>query len=362
MSVLRCPGCGAERPPDVRVFECACGELLELDHGAVECSRELFDVRRREVGSGLRSGVWRFREVVHPDLPEDETVRLGEGDTPLYDSAPLARWCGLERIAIKHEGMNPSGSFKDRGMTVAVSHARRLGARRVACASTGNTAASLASYAAAAGLQAVVLAPEDGTAAGKLSQAIAYGARTLLVRGDFDAGMRLVRASAEELGLYLVNSINPFRLEGQKTIVLELLQELGWRAPDWIVFPAGNLGNCAAFGKALKEARARGWIDRMPRLAAVQARGASPFAAAFEGGQFSTLEEDDVLKSHAFEKGDLLLFLSHKYHCVAPVDAGERRVFVAEIWEGEARDCAGRCVQPAGAVCVSCGAFTGTRE
>ena len=137
---------------------------------------------------------------------------------------------------------------------------------------------------AAAGLQAVVLAPEDGTAAGKLSQAIAYGARTLLVRGDFDAGMRLVRASAEELGLYLVNSINPFRLEGQKTIVLELLQELGWRAPDWIVFPAGNLGNCAAFGKALKEARARGWIDRMPRLAAVQARGASPFAAAFEGG------------------------------------------------------------------------------
>jgi threonine synthase len=165
-----------------------------------------------------------------------------------------------------------------------VTQARRIGATAVACASTGNTAASLAAYAAQAQLPALVLVPAEGVALGKLAQSLAYGARTLVVRGDFDACLRLVEEASSKLGVYLLNSVNPFRLEGQKTIVLELLQQLGWAPPDWIVLPAGNLGNTAAFGKALSEARAWGLIDRLPRLAAVQASGAAPFAAAFAEG------------------------------------------------------------------------------
>jgi threonine synthase len=162
-------------------------------------------------------------------------------------------------------------------MTVAMTQAKRLGARAVACASTGNTSASLAAYAAQAGLRAIVFIPAGKVAAGKLAQTLAYGATALQVRGDFDVAMRLVREACDRLGIYLVNSINPFRIEGQKTIVWELLQDLEWNPPDWIVVPAGNLGNTSAFGKALREARSAGWIERMPRLAAIQASGANPF-------------------------------------------------------------------------------------
>jgi threonine synthase len=169
-------------------------------------------------------------------------------------------------------------------MTVGVTQALRIGARAVACASTGNTSASLAAYAAQAGLPALVLVPLGGVALGKLAQTLAYGARTLLVRGDFDQCLRMIDQASTELGVYLLNSINPFRIEGQKTIVFELLQQLSWNAPDWIVFPAGNLGNTAAFGKAVREAHEWGLISRRPRLAAVQAEGAAPFARSFEDG------------------------------------------------------------------------------
>jgi threonine synthase len=228
--------------------------------------------------------VWRFRELVDPELEDDWIVSLREGSTPLARSPAAARWAGLEHVAFKHEGQNPTGSFKDRGMTAAISRARREGVRTVACASTGNTAASLAAYAAAAELQCVVLAPEQGTALGKLSQALAHGARTLLVRGDFDAALRLVRAEARRATLALLNSVNPLRIAGQQTIVFEILQDLAWDPPDWIAFPAGNLGNCAAFGQALRAARGAGLIDRTPRLLAVQAAGAAPFQAAYERG------------------------------------------------------------------------------
>ncbi len=273
MSVLRCPGCGAELDADSTAYACACGELLDVEHDAAELSRVNFE---------KGSGVWRFRALVDPAARE--VVSLAEGDTPLLYSEPLARFAGLDDLSFKHEGRNPTGSFKDRGMTVAVSRAKLAGAKLLACASTGNTAASLAAYAAAAELPCVVLAPEKATALGKLSQAIAHGARTVLLRGDFDAGMKLVRAAADEGRVTLLNSANPWRIEGQKTIVFEILRERGWDPPDWIVFPAGNLGNCAAFGKALHEARDAGLIDRLPRLAAVQAAGAAPFAAAFERG------------------------------------------------------------------------------
>ena len=195
--------------------------------------------------------------------------------------AAIAKYTGCDGLLIKHEGHNPTGSFKDRGMTVGTTQAVRIGASAVACASTGNTSAALASYAAQAGIPGLVFVPAGKIALGKLAQTLSYGARTLLVKGDFDACLRLVQQASRELGIYLLNSINPWRVEGQKTIVFELLQQLGWNAPDFIVLPAGNLGNTAAFGKALREARSLGLITKVPRLVSVQAAGAAPFARAF---------------------------------------------------------------------------------
>ena len=278
---LRCADCSAVASLDLRDFTCECGGLFDVEHQVERFSREYFDERYGAFDSPTRSGVWRFRELVHPTLPVESIASLDEGRTPLYDSASIATYAGLDSVWIKHEGLNPTGSFKDRGMTVAVSQAKAVGATHVVCASTGNTAASMSAFAAISGLEAVVLVPADATALGKLSQSVAYGARVIRIQGDFDAGMTLVREHAEQLGLYVVNSLNPFRVEGQKTIVFDMLQQLRWNAPDWIVFPAGNLGNAAAFGKAIREALAQGWIDRAPRLLAVQAHGAAPFEHSF---------------------------------------------------------------------------------
>lgn len=284
-----CDDCGAELPPlDARTQCASCGGLLSLRYPAPTerglALRRLFDERRAlgsDAPAASAGGVWRFRELVVPEVRDAEIVTQPEGNTALVRRERVAAWCGLDALHLKLEGANPTGSFKDRGMTVAVTQARRVGAAAVACASTGNTSASLAAYAALAGLPALVLVPNGQVSLGKLAQSIAYGARTLLVRGDFDDCLRLVRTAAETLGVYLANSINPYRLAGQKTIVLEMLQQLGWRAPDWIVVPAGNLGNTAAFGAALGEAMELGLIDRLPRIAAVQASGAAPFAASF---------------------------------------------------------------------------------
>lgn len=290
---LRCAGCGHTLAPLHPGVACpACGGMLEIvlpppPLRATELKR-LFETRRERGAGGLdaaaASGVWRFRELVLPEVSDDEVVTQPEGNTPLLARPTVAGWSGAERLLLKHEGHNPTGSFKDRGMTVAMTQARRVGATAVACASTGNTSASLAAYAALAGLPALVLVPEGKVALGKLAQTLAYGARTVLVRGGFDDCLRLVREAGEELGVYLVNSVNPYRLQGQKTIVLELLQQLGWAAPDWIALPAGNLGNAAAFGLALTEARESGLIQRIPRLALVQAAGAAPFAHSFADG------------------------------------------------------------------------------
>jgi len=262
---LQCIACEKIFPIDEIRYTCDCGNLLSVERDAISVGRDVFDARRASHKPIDQSGVWRFREGV---LDVDDPVTHPEGATRLYERGG---------IFFKHEGENPTGSFKDRGMTVAMTQAKRLGARAVACASTGNTSASLAAYAAQAGLRAIVFIPAGKVAAGKLAQTLAYGATALQVRGDFDVAMRLVREACDRLGIYLVNSINPFRIEGQKTIVWELLQDLEWDAPDWIVVPAGNLGNTSAFGKALREARAAGWIERMPRLAAIQASGANPF-------------------------------------------------------------------------------------
>ena len=284
---LQCMVCSAHYPPDDLRTVCDCGGQLDVAHDLAalrrQVSRELFDGRRGEWTLPYASGVWRYRELI---LPVDEAaiVSRPEGNTPLYRSRRLSQWVGVDDLALKHEGENPSGSFKDRGMTVGVTQAVLLGAGAVACASTGNTSASMAAYAALAGLRALVFIPEGEIAYGKLAQALAYGAQTLQVRGDFDAAMRLVREVCDELGIYLLNSLNPFRVEGQKAIIFELVQQRGWQVPDWIVFPAGNLGNTAAFGKALHELKEVGLIARLPRLAAVQARGANPFFRSFVGG------------------------------------------------------------------------------
>jgi threonine synthase len=266
---LVCITCGESYDISQIRYTCDCGGLLEVQRDRPQVDRDTFDARRASREAIDQSGVWRFREAV---LDAEHVVTHPEGGTRLYER---------NGIFFKHEGENPTGSFKDRGMTVAVTQAVRLGAKSIACASTGNTSASLAAYAAQAGLKAIVFVPSGKISAGKLAQTLAYGGTCLQVRGDFDAAMRLVREACDRLGIYLVNSINPFRIEGQKTIIWELLQDLEWNAPDWIVFPAGNLGNTSAFGKALREAKEYGWIDRVPRLAAIQARGANPFFRSF---------------------------------------------------------------------------------
>lgn len=285
---LRCVDCRASFPGlDVR-YRCDCGGTLDVVHD-LEALRgtslfDQFDARRASRDRLDRSGVWRFRELVLP-LDDSFVVTRPEGNTGLYDSPRVAAHAGLDAILLKHEGENPTGSFKDRGMTVGVSVARRLGRTRVACASTGNTSASMAAYAAMAGMEAFVFIPEGAVAAGKLSQALAYGARTLKIAGDFDVAMDLVQQVCHLEGIYLLNSINPFRIEGQKAIAFELLQDLGWVVPDWIVVPGGNLGNSAAIAKGLSELLYLGLVDRLPRIAVIQAEGASPLVDAWRTGR-----------------------------------------------------------------------------
>ena len=283
-----CEDCGNRLSETDSRGDCpVCGGLLEIAHETASdpsSLKEMFAERRAQTSGVEQSGVWRYRELVLPTAADVDVVSHPEGNTPLMHRQRLAEFTGVEDLWIKHEGHNPTGSFKDRGMTVAMTQARRTGASAVACASTGNTSASLAAYAAHAGLPALVFVPAGRVALGKIAQTIAYGARTLVVRGNFDACLALAVEARNALGVQLLNSVNPFRLEGQKTIVFELLEQLDWAPPDWIALPAGNLGNTAAFGKALREARTLGLIARVPRIAAIQAAGAAPFARSFAGG------------------------------------------------------------------------------
>jgi threonine synthase len=297
--------------------------------------------------------VWRFREVVLPDAKAAEVVSHPEGNTPLLRRASVEKWSGIGGLLLKHEGHNPTGSFKDRGMTVGVTVAKRIGARAVACASTGNTSASLAAYGALAGIPALVFVPAGQVAAGKLAQTIAYGARTLLVRGDFDVCFALAREASEKLNVYLLNSVNPFRLEGQKTIVLEMLEQLGWEPPDWIALPAGNLGNTSAFGKALREARELGLIPRLPRLAAVQAEGANPFARGFREGFARRHRVKAETAATAIRIGDPAS-LERAVEAIRATDGVVTDVTDAEILEAKAViDASGVGCEPASAASVA---------
>ena len=299
--------CRAEYSITDVLYNCTkCGGLLEAVYAGID-ARDLTRVfrERRMSNSALdASGVWRYRELF-PFLEDYSCVTtLREGNTPLLDAPLAASYARIDRLTFKHQGFNPTGSFKDNGMTCGVAQARRLGMRRVACVSTGNTSASMAAYAASAGIEALIFLPHGNISFGKLAQALEYGARTFEVEANFDQILALVRVVAERAGIYLLNSVNPFRIEGQKSIIFEMLDQRDWRAPDWIVLPGGNLGNTSAFGKALREAYAIGLIDRTPRLAVVQAAGAAPFYDfVAHGGEFHAVEKPETLAT-AIRIGD----------------------------------------------------------
>jgi threonine synthase len=279
---FRCIGCGDLSGTAGQDFRCAhCGDLLEIcypqwTHKAPEAQKLKSAWRDRRLSSTPvdLSGVWRFRDLL-PRVDEAQIVTLREGNTPLYELSRCARILGVPRLFAKHQGMNPTSSFKDTGMTVAATFARRAGFRWVACASTGNTSASLAAYAARGGMRSLVLVPEGKIAWSKLSQALDFGALTCQLRTDFDGCLRLLQELVLRTPVYPLNSINPFRLEGQKTVALELLEQLDWNPPDHIVVPGGNLGNSSAIGKALVEMRDLGLISRLPKLSVIQAEGAN---------------------------------------------------------------------------------------
>ena len=276
------PTCAARFGVEETHFECPrCGDLLDVryDWSRAALPKRLQDFEAkwaRQSDPLAFSGVWRFHELL-PFAAPKHIITVGEGRTILQQADKVAPFAGLPagKLFLQYEGMNPSGSFKDNGMTAAFTHAHMVGATRAACASTGNTSAAVALYSACDGrIPAVVLVGSGKIAYGKLAQALDYGVRVLQVQGDFDVCMKRVKEVAKELKIYLMNSVNPFRLEGQKTIMYRILEGLGWQAPDWLVCPGGNLGNSSAFGKAFRELHDLGLIERMPRLAVINAAGA----------------------------------------------------------------------------------------
>jgi threonine synthase len=283
-ATLQCieDACRMRQDPRKDGHTCArCGSLLEVTYNF-----EPFDPdemrqvwhRRRLSGEPIdRSGVWRFRELIPFVEPNARIVSLSEGSTPLVGTRRAGWWAGPVHLTIKHQGNNPTGSFKDLGMTACITRAASRDVRWVACASTGNTSSSMAAYAARAGIKALLFVPYRQISAAKLAQALDFGAVVVEVGDTFDQAFQLLREIAPELGLYLVNSVNPFRIEGQKTIVAEMMEQRAWRPPDYIVVPGGNLGNASAIGKGLRELKDMGFIEKVPRVVVVQAEGSNPF-------------------------------------------------------------------------------------
>jgi threonine synthase len=295
---LRCFGCGtriagADAQPD---FRCAqCGELFEVEYpGWLErrghdrpnpgALKWLWRERRCSSEALDQSGVWRFRELLPILNSFGSAVTLREGNTPFYSLPRTSRALGIDQLYAKHQGMNPTSSFKDTGMTTAMSVARERGFEWVACASTGNTSAAMAAYAARAGLRSLVLIPEGKIAWGKLSQAMDYGAVTCQLKTDFDGCLRVLTEIVREQPIYLLNSVNPYRLEGQKTPALEIAEALDWNVPDHLIVPGGNLGNSSALGKGFREMYELGLVARMPHISVIQAEGANPLVRSLALG------------------------------------------------------------------------------
>jgi threonine synthase len=302
--VQRCarPECGTSHDIGERVYVCSkCASPLEIqillpsDTDAGELKR-LWASRAASREPRDISGVWRYRELL-PFAKNVQPITLFEGRTPIYEAPRSAEYCGREQLLLKHQGCNPTGSFKDTGMTAAVTQAVQLGARTVVCASTGNTAASLAAYSARAGLQAAILLPAGQVSTAKLAQSLDYGAAVCEIDGNFDTCMRLIQELGEDPSIYVANSINPFRIEGQKTVAIEMMEQLDWRVPDHVVVPGGNMGNSSALGKGFEELLAQKLIDRLPRLHVVQAEGAAPLARLFATLDADTARDEGALPS-----------------------------------------------------------------
>jgi len=316
--VLRCTGCGERiAAQDAKSnFRCrACDDLFEVEYpwsaGAPECGgveasysasrpvpknrpnpsalRYLWQERRTSTMGIDQSGVWRFRDLL-PIVAYDRVVTLREGNTPLYEMPKSAAALGLNWLLAKHQGMNPTGSFKDTGMTAALSVAVASGFEWVACASTGNTSAAMAAYAARAGLRSMVLIPEGKIAWGKLSQAMDYGSTTVQLRTDFDGCVRVLSEIVQRAPVYLLNSVNPYRLEGQKTPAFEILEQCEWQVPHHVIVPGGNLANCSALGKGFAEMMHLGFIHRVPKISVIQAEGANPLYQSMQANGGASLE------------------------------------------------------------------------
>jgi threonine synthase len=286
-------GCGAEWPLTAVLYRCdRCGGLLDVAHDVDDLARvPAAEWKARFAARRSQSGIWGKREWVMPHLLDEDIVSLGEGWNPLLPLPAMARRLGLGRLELKQCGVSPTGSFKDLGMTVLVSSVkwmRRQGVplRAVACASTGDTSAALSAYAAAAGIPSVVFLPKDKVSPAQLVQPLSNGSLVLSLDTDFDGCMRLVREVTQDAGLYLANSMNPLRLEGQKVLAVELCQQWDWEVPDWVVIPGGNLGNASALGMGFELLHRLGLIDRLPRIAVAQAERANPLARAFRSGSW----------------------------------------------------------------------------
>ncbi len=266
----------------------SCGDILEVENDfsslpSVSKLKNIFKERLTNFEPRNQSGVWRYREFLSY-FPKNSKniVTMQEGNTTIFNAPKSAKWAGIDNLLLKHQGLNPTGSFKDNGMTTGISWAKTIGAKKVACASTGNTSASMAAYASRASMESIVFIPEGQIAFGKLSQALDYGAKTIQIDGDFDKAMQIVEEIAVETDIYMLNSINPFRLEGQKTIMIEMLHQLNWSAPDWVVVPGGNLGNSSSFAKAFRELKKVGLLKKNIKLAVIQAKGANPLYTLYK--------------------------------------------------------------------------------
>jgi threonine synthase len=361
--------CRARFPITEVLYNCPkCGGLLEAVYDPPEQSalmlKRVWRERRTSNAPLDQSGVWRYRELIPFLASYNCVVTLREGNTPLLEARQAAQYAGLDRLVFKHQGFNPTGSFKDNGMTCGAAQALRLGKTRVACVSTGNTSASMAAYASAAGLQPIIFIPHGNISYGKLAQALEYGARTLQVEANFDQILALVRRIAEQLGIYLLNSINPFRIEGQKTIMAEMLDQRDWQPPDWVVLPGGNLGNTSAFGKAFREMKKLGLINRLPRLAVIQAEGAAPFyelvrqtqagagKASKRKPQLKAVEHPETLAT-AIKIGDPVSWPKALYEVMESDGVAEK---VSEQEIADAKAIIGRCgigCEPASAATVA---------
>jgi threonine synthase len=282
--VLRCVHCGVVQTSADRMFRChECGELLEVIYPEWSGAPREFGLRLKEIWKERRSGtlpqdasgVWRFRELL-PHMEQKHVVTMREGNTPLVQLTRSARDLNLPSLFVKHQGINPTGSFKDTGISVAISMAKAEGFEFVCCASTGNTSAAVAAYAARAEMKSIVLLPAAQVASGKLAQAIEYGAHVLQLQTDFDGCLKVLHQVVERFPAYLLNSMNPYRLEGQKTVAFETMEQLDWKVPDHVIVPGGNLANSSALGKGFLELRQLGLISVLPRISIIQAAGANP--------------------------------------------------------------------------------------